>query len=209
MKQLIVFLLIITTLQAFGTATDSDCDCIPKELPQGDGVNFISKMSQDLTENTVQTLANELCSVIQNARVISNYSVADNVEARLVRYGNIDKNSKDYKLQIAEFWNKYSDRMICSADNGRYPRQHVFKRAIEMNIQQEFFMDYFLTDEVKFPINVNAVEIYDNGTRSTVLDYIDAVLAREDARERYNVGQIVGIKKVFEQLYGGKRAREL
>ena len=43
----------------------------------------------------------------------------------------------------------------------------------------------------------------------TVLDYIDELLSLPDAYAKYDVGQVVGIRDILVDLYGGKRANEM
>lgn len=168
----------------------------------------VQAQTHELSERMIRVLASEICTVIQNASVTNNYSVADNLEARLIRYGDIDPNSSTKLREMAVFWNKYVHHMVCRADNGQYPTQHVYKRAIEMNIQQEFFMDFFLADEVAAPFDMNPIEILSDGRVITLLDFIDGALTSENAEDRYNIGQIIGIKKLIIGLYNAKRSSE-
>lgn len=209
MKQLIVFLALIISAPGFGAATDIDCDCNHPSLPEEDGVSFVSQLTANLTEFNIQAMASEVCMVLHRTTNTPNYSASVEIERVLQKHSNLNTITPNYKREIANFWNQYSDQMICNATSGMYPKQHVFKRAFSMNIQSEILIDYFLSDNNQFPIDVNVIEVLSSGERSTVLDYIDKVLVRPDAQEVFDVYEILRIKRILERDFDGKRAREL
>ncbi|MWV29200.1 hypothetical protein [Aurantiacibacter rhizosphaerae] len=209
MNKLIGFLVFSISTYAFGTATDSDCDCTPPGLPQEDGVKFVQNLTSELSQIDVRVMSAELCLILTKESSLDKYSAAENLEETLLRFSSISRISPNYKLQLANFWNKHSESIICEANSGLFPRQHLFKRAIQMNVQDKVLVDYFLSDENKFPINMNVIEVLNDGEKSTILDYIDKVIAEPDANQIYNIGQVIGIKNIIEKLYNGKRAKEL
>lgn len=164
---------------------------------------------QDLSDRQVSSLASELCMAIANAHVSSDFELPKKLEASLLKFSKINASTPDYRLKIARFWNHYSPNMICSADSGLFPTQHLFKRALAMDMQKMVLENYFFADEIAFPIDVNTIEIESDGSAETALDYIDLILSSPKAAEKYNVGQVAGIRDILVDLYGGKRANEM
>lgn len=163
-----------------------------------------------LSDQEITTLSNELCTVLARMPTASsNFVGAKEIEKRLLRYFKVDVTAPDYRLEIAKHWNYYSNRMICPATNGTYPTQHIYKRALAMNYHTPILDEYFFADEVTFPIDPNVVEVLEDGSYSTVLDYIDAMLSRPDASTTYNIGQVAGLGEIIVDFFGGKRVREM
>lgn len=165
--------------------------------------------SVELKKIEIDQLRVQLCNSLMQGLNDSEYSIPENFESRLLSYGRISKNERFYKLKVAEFWNSHNDEMICPPRSGLYPDQHLYKRAFEPGVEKELFLNYLLVNRSEFPIDVNAVEILPNGKRSTVLDYIEAVLARPDQDEYFNIGQVRGIRSILIKDFGAKLAEEL
>ncbi|GHB05108.1 hypothetical protein GCM10009069_29530 [Algimonas arctica] len=164
----------------------------------------------DLSDQEITALSNELCMVLARMPTASsNFVGAKEIEKRLLRYFKVDVTAPDYKLKIAQHWNYYSTSMICGATNGTYPTQHIYKRALAMNFHTPILDEYFFADEIAFPIDPNTIEIQGDGSYSTVLDYIDAMLSRPDASTTYNIGQVAGLGEIIVDFFGGKRVSEM
>jgi len=95
------------------------------------------------------------------------------------------------------------------SSGGTYVSQHFFKRAIRLNLHKAALLDYFLEDASKFPINVNALEVYPDGTKATVLDFLNNILASPSLSAGYNVGQLRRLKHVLVRKYDAKTASDL
>jgi len=89
---------------------------------------------------------------------------------------SMQKRTNEIRIQLI------SHKVICSSPTGKYPEQHIFKRAISMKLQEIVLTDFFLDDENNFPIDVNVIQIHPNGSKKTLLDYlnyeIDTALSR-------------------------------
>jgi len=131
------------------------------------------------------------------------------IEKKMLEYFKTDKNLPDYQLKLAQAWNEVSPFAICKATSGTFPTQHFYKRALAMNLHIPILEEFFFLDEVAFPIDPNAVEILENGRFVTLLDYMDGMLARDDASTRYQVGQVAELRDNLVEFYGAKRVSEM
>lgn len=165
--------------------------------------------SLNLSEQSINSFVSEMCNLLPSLQILNDIDAPKDIEEKLIRYFKVDKLEENYRLEIARHWNEYNHRVICFATGGTYPTEHFFRRSIKMNVQELVLDDYFLVDEVAFPIDMNTLEIHEDGTSSTLLDFIDQELSRPDARVKYNVGQLAGMRDIMINYYGAKRASEL
>jgi len=162
-----------------------------------------------LSQQQISALAGRMCMTLTIMPVDNTYDGAANLEKKMLYHFKINKNAPDYKLKLAQAWNEVSPSVICGANNGTFPTQHFYKRALAMNLHIPILEEFFFLDEVAFPIDPNAVEILENGRFVTLLDYMDGMLARDDASTRYNVGQVAGLRDIIIEYCGGKRVSEM
>lgn len=160
-----------------------------------------------LMDNDVGRMAGELCRTLAVQRVSDNFLASEELQKKLLFYSKIDNDAQDAKVKLAKFFNYYSPRMMCPASNGMYPPQHVFQRALALNIQAEVFK-FFLQHPEEFPIDVNVIT-YAGSKPLTLLDYIDDMLAIPNSERRFNLGQVRGVKRVVTDYFGGKRVAEM
>lgn len=165
----------------------------------------------ELTNRQISLMRNSLCmSLIHRLDNEKNgVTIAGNIEMSILRDTNIDPNSDDLKLEISRVWSKYSHLMICPSTGGIHPKQHVFKRAIAVDAHQDALAGYFFADADGFPIDPNVVEIGADGEPYNLVDYINAMLARPDAPKRYNVGEIVRLRRLLQTRFGAKPVSEM
>lgn len=194
--------MVATLNSTFAFASDN-------ELADVEQLDLTVSSEFELSVDNVRSLAFELCALLTSVRMVEGFDVRKEYEKRLQSYSGVDTEQPDYQLKLAEFWSLHSEMMICRAASGAYPKQHFFKRVIEMNLQRAVLDEYFLYDEIEFPIDVNAIEIEADGSQTTVLDYVDKVLATPSLRARIHVGQVTEIRDILVELYGGKKAREM
>lgn len=174
-------------------------------LTKAEEAAFLGGITPRLSDLFVLNIAAELCGILQNTSFTINYPVAEALERNLLRYAEIAHSDPLKEAKIVAFWNNYADRMICPAHAGFYPRQHFYKRAIEMRISRAVLEEYFFRDPLSFPIKVNVVEVLDDGRRSTLIDYIDAALAMDEAEDRYNIDQVEDLREYLIDSHGAKR----
>ncbi|GHB05093.1 hypothetical protein GCM10009069_29510 [Algimonas arctica] len=164
---------------------------------------------KSLSEQERDNMRNRICLALNVARTDEQMSLSDTIDTLISEHGEFDETAQNHDLKKANFWNAYSPSMSCPPTAGLYPQQHVFKRAILMAVYSEALNQYFLADSKKFPIDMNVIEVEADGTPTTVLDFIDYILAREEAREAFNVGQIIRLRRTIEVRFDGKRAIDM
>lgn len=208
MKQLIVFLTFLS-FGVYATPTDSECDCVPDGLPIQAEIRNLASVSEHAQEQSIRNLTHELCLELASTVTQGYDNLSTNIESKILKYSGISKDDPAYKLRLASFWNDNSSKIVCPASIGLYPRQHFFDRALEMNIQKFVLENYFFEDESVFPIDANILHDHPNGSKYTTLDYIDSMIARPDASEHYNIGQVRGLRSILVEFYGAKNAADL
>jgi hypothetical protein len=70
------------------------------------------------------------------------------------------------------------------------------------------FYDFLLSDEDDYPIDVNAVELY-NGKEETLLDYLDEILSNSEKLKNYNSQEIIMLRMTIIEDYNAKTAAQL
>jgi len=174
------------------------------------GKNVSFEVEAKLSNQEISQMASQLCSTLHNTRVSkTSADLGENLEAVLVKFSKISDDDIYLDEKISTFWNAYSENMICRSSGGTYVSQHFFKRAIRLNLHKAALLDYFLEDASKFPINVNALEVYPDGTKATVLDFLNNILASPSLSAGYNVGQLRRLKHVLVRKYDAKTASDL
>ena len=173
--------------------------------------------NRELSEDRIASLAGEICVILQSIRSSRNsVSSVDALDRKLRDYGGVLAQNRGEDLtrtELAHFFNSVSHRMFCRASSGLYPTQHVFKRAVALNIQVEVLEGYFFADEERFPVNPNIVDFSGRRTSgsggTTILDYIDSVLSSPNASTSFNTGQIRGLREILIDLYDAKTVADL
>jgi hypothetical protein len=116
---------------------------------------------------------------------------------------------KTRKIKINEFWNEYSDELICTnkSKTARVPQQFM-KRVVDMGMGNQIFDEFLLYDYDEYPIDVNAVEIY-NGRPETILDFVDSILNVPVRLENSEEDVLRELQEILVGDYGAKHASEL
>ncbi|MBL4852913.1 MAG: hypothetical protein JKY25_01585 [Robiginitomaculum sp.] len=180
------------------------------ELSKAEQAAFLDAATSQMNDNLVKNMAIELCTLLNHTQTtVVDYPVTEALERNLLRFMKVSKDDPNYILKIAAFWNHYADRVICPAASGFYPKQHIYRRALDMNIHKVVLKDYFFRDPVAFPIEVNTIEVLPNGRSTTLLDYIDAALASDEAEDRYNIDVVEELTDYLVDKFGAKRFSEL
>ena len=160
-------------------------------------------------DEAVERLRADLCSIVSIGAGFDQ-TIGSKLENALAKFGNLKKESPDFELRMAEIWNQNSHKMICNTSNsGVYPKQHLFQRSVIKELHIPVLEDFFFRDENTFPIDPNTVSIDQNGVEETIIDYIENIIAEPDVLDKYNKSQIIGLRDIIKDLYGGKRARKL
>ncbi|WP_370477074.1 hypothetical protein [Tamlana flava] len=174
----------------------------------------------------MEVLAMRLCLSIDNN--FGHDNAGEKIEDVFLAHLKITRNTPDYKSQILDLWNTYSNCFVCKTKSAikpelRYPT-HFLKRVVDFDMQAEVFDDFLLNDSEEFPIDVNAIEMVD-GKGETLLDYLNKILSYPSEYKRdagYEFEYFVApngifykgtvIKELREYLiedYGAKKASEL
>lgn len=167
---------------------------------------------QKLSRQQTLEMRAELCMSLQTLRNegdTEGWYFNDAFTSKLIKYSKVSRDDEEFWFKLAQFWNYHSPRMICGPVNATYPKQHLFMRAFEMNMQLDVLEGYFLVDENSFPIDPNVIEFHTDGSSSTIIDYIDSMLNDPKANERYHVQHVRGIRELLVDLYGAKSVSDL
>jgi hypothetical protein len=194
MKQLLVLLFIFQASYAFSADTSRD-----------------AYKDENIKKTKLEDLVQKVCSKIMHAKNSQNKEIVDEVgksiEKILLSYLDKSRSSKNYKKEIATFWNKYHESFICK-QNTHYGNKHLFKVVVDMQMQTPVLLDYFLHEDNKYKINVNAYEIVE-GKPETVLDYLDNIVTGNGGGLEYDIPAIKELIEIFEDEYKGLRGEEL
>ena len=206
MKQVSVILSIIAV---FFLA--SNCFASPQNNDIELGPNSASSTKPaSLSDNEIAEMRGEICKILILKETGGNrYSASKEMAKKLAYYAKIKIADPNFDLKLANFWNQYGSNMICPPLGGSFPKQHVLKRALALNIQGDVFGDFFLKNPHDFPIDVNFVEVSSQGEKETLLDYVDKLLATPESEMWFNRGEIKGVKRVLEKFYNAKNAKDL
>ncbi|GHB05101.1 hypothetical protein GCM10009069_29520 [Algimonas arctica] len=162
-----------------------------------------------LTQQQADSVKDRVCTALHQSGNTENFSISETVEGIIFFYMGIKGDTPGNRKLLAESWNFYAPMFVCQATSGIYPTQHVYKRAIELSVYDEFIVDWLLSDPEGFLIDISVVEIALDGTGSTLLDYIDMIQARSDAKEIYDLGQLIRLRRIVESRFNGKRLHEM
>lgn len=209
MKQLIIFLTILVGLNVPANATETHTSQTAPKLTDAEAVVFLDGITPSLNDTFVINMAAELCGIVQHTQMRKGYQGAEALERNLLRFANLSKNDSKYKQKIAVFWNYYSDQMICPAASGFNPTQHLFARVLDSRVHRPVLEDYFFSDPIAFPIDVNVIEILHTGRPITFIDYIDAALAMEEVEDKYDVDEVEYLRDYLIKKFGAKKAGEM
>jgi len=217
MKKLIIFLTMLVSLSVPASATETNQTV--SKLTKAETIVFLGGIPPSLNDTDVSKMAIHMCLQLLYSELkigLPVYPVAEHIERRILEYANLSKtygklskNDPKYKQKLAAFWNYYADRMRCYSTAGFYPTQHFYKRVLDMSLHGYLMEEFFFSDPKSFPIDVNVVEILPSGRVTTMIDYIDAALAMEEAEERYNVDEVEDLRDYLIEMHGAKRATEM
>lgn len=205
----ILTVMMFLSLSTVSSPVNAQTDISQSTLTEAEKTEFLRTLRMRYSPKVIENMAIEFCGIMQNTRTVRNYPVAESIERNLLRFADLTKDDPKHVAKIAVFWNHYLEQMICPPVGGTFPRQHFYKRAIELSISQPVLIEYFFRDSIAFPIEVNIVEIIENGSSSTVIDYIDAALAMDDAEDRYNVDQVEALRTFLIEKRGAKSFSEM
>ena len=167
---------------------------------------------EKLDDVIVQGFADQMCEVLYSTRTVEGFHSFQALENTLLSRVGFTKSDPNYKMKMVAFWNYYNDRMICSQGTTEYPRQHIYRRAIELRVEKYVLFGFFLKDPVNSPYNINAVEyIADKGVSITVIDFIDSLIKveEEDGVGEYDIDELEELRETLMNDYGAKRYKDL
>lgn len=162
----------------------------------------------------IQWLFNNICTKVFHIRtrgmreepglVIENY---------ILSFNGWDRSMPDYRALVSRFLNENGAEFVCANNTEIYPPQHFYKRVVNIQMYNQVLMDFFLQADANenslYGLDFNVVEFGDDGEGETLLDYLDAILARPDVDENYDAGEIRELRETLVLFYGAKNARDL
>jgi hypothetical protein len=166
-----------------------------------------SKLTKE-EQQSLKTLSARLCAQLQLSKTAGDKDAGMQIEIHFLDELNITRKDPDYKIKVAEFWNKYSEYFICNDGTARRNPQHFLKRVVDMDYYKKVLYDFLLSDEEEYPISVNAIEIY-KGKEETLLDYLNIILSDPNNEELYSFKEIEFLRSIIIEDYGAKTASEL
>lgn len=195
----------LSTFSVFATSSDDGCISCQSELSGKPDTSNIVELSNTINPD-IEHLANRICARMTLAHSTGTSSSYEVFESVILNYLGVTRADSSYRSKVTDFWNRYSDQMVCTDEMVGFPSpQHILKRVVELDAVSAFYFEYFLKDRAA---NINSVE-YVNGEPETLLDYIDSVLNTPNANELYNVSEIRQLRAFITTLMGAKTAREV
>lgn len=213
MKQLLIFTFIFQMSFAINARTLKDGhDCGSKGLPPDEKeVGIIERINSGFEKTKLEVLVTSVCSDIMIAHTSPNKQAVKQVgfaiESTILKHLKLTRQSKNFEKSIASFWNKNHNDFICKA-NLHYGKKHLFKVVVDMQMYTPVLLDYFLKEDQKYKIDVNAYEMI-NGEPETTLDYLYAIKSGKNSSRAYNMPEINGLIEVLEDEYNALRGKEL
>ncbi|TDY13834.1 hypothetical protein A8975_0430 [Meridianimaribacter flavus] len=161
-------------------------------------------------ETEVEMLGNKICLSID---INFGYDDAgEKIENIFLAHLGITRKTPNYKQQILELWNTYSNCFVCKSKSVTKPElpypTHFLKRVVDFNMEPQVFDQFLLEDPEEFPIDVNAVELVDDKSE-TLIDYLDKIIADPSRHKDYRLTVIKELRTYLIEDYGAKTAAEL
>lgn len=173
-------------------------------------VGFTSTQAQEITDKRIEDLSKKICSFALAVRTLSASTAGEDIEDIILNFLDTNRDNPNYKAIITKFWNENNEKLICyegPADETRSP-QHFMKRIVDLGMYSTVLNGFLLSNPFKYPIDVNAVEIY-NGKEETLLDYLDEIISNPESEKRYNIQEMESLRRLLLMGYKAKKASEL
>jgi len=165
----------------------------------------------EITDERIEDLSKKMCIAALTFRASSADKAGSNIEGLILNFLRTSKEDPNYKEKLTKFWDENNEKCIChdegSTERTRNP-QHFLKRIVDLGMYNSVFYHWLLSDPEEYPVDVNAVEIY-NGKEETLLDYIDYILNKPNANSEYNLKEIQSLRDWLVMGYNAKTAAEL
>lgn len=162
-----------------------------------------------LTLQQVENVRDRACTALHQSGNTENFSLTSVMNGIIFFHMGIEVKTPEDRILAARTWNFYAPRFVCSATSGIYPTQHLYKRAIELAVYDEFLIDWLLADPTGFPIDMSVVEIAPDGTGSTFVGYLDRIIADPKSKNAYDLGELIRLRRLVEIRFKGKRLEEM
>ena len=161
-------------------------------------------------ETEIEMLSNKICLSVDINFGYDN--AGEKIEDIFLAHLKIDRNTPNYKQQILDLWNTYSNCFVCKSPSTLKPElpypTHFLKRVVDFDMQGEIFDEFLLNDSEEFPIDVNAIELVD-GKGETLIDYLDKIIADPSKHKDYKLTVMKELRDYLIEDYGAKTAAEL
>ncbi len=159
---------------------------------------------------TTNELTGKLCVMIEHS--FGHDDAGEKIESAFLHHLGITRDTPNYKQQVLELWNTYSNCFVCKSPSALKPElpypTHFLKRVVDFGMQSEIFDEFLLNDSEEFPIDVNAIELVD-GKGETLIDYLDKIIADPSKHKDYKLTVMKELRTYLIEDYGAKTAAEL
>jgi hypothetical protein len=164
----------------------------------------------EISDEQIEDLSINICRSVLTFRNASAKTAGESIEYMILKFLNTSQEDPNHKAILTKFWNENNEKCICyegPEDETRNP-QHFLKRIVDLGMYKSVLNDFLLSNPFKFPIDVNAVEIY-NGKEETLLDYLNEILSNPENEEKYNFQEIKSLRRLLLMGYNAKTAAQL
>ncbi|MEH6537834.1 MAG: hypothetical protein V7719_15640 [Psychroserpens sp.] len=174
-------------------------------------INAQAQNETKISDERIEDLSKRMCIAALTFRVSSSKQAGDRIERLILNFLGSSKEDKNHKAIITKFWNENYEKFICydegTTERTRNPQQFM-KRIVDLGMYKSVLYNFLLSDEDEYPIDVNAVEIY-NGKEETLLDYLDGIISNPEKAKEYNIKEIKLLRLTIIEDYNAKIASEL
>jgi hypothetical protein len=165
----------------------------------------------EISDEQIEDLSINICRSALTFRNASAKTAGESIEYMILKFLNTSQDDPNHKAILTKFWNENNEKCICYDDGStgrtRNP-QHFLKRIVDLGMYTSVLNDFLLSNPFKFPIDVNAVEIY-NGKEETLLDYLNEILSNPENDGKYNFQELQSLRRLLLMGYNAKTAAEL
>ena len=154
----------------------------------------------DIDEEIAFKYTQELCSVMLRSEINNKINVPARFEEITMSYSETSPVGPKKLEKMANYVNKHMHLIVCRAVDGAYGSpEHIFIRTLKQNLHKPVLFDFFLQDSENFPVDFNITQIDCAGKRTTLLGYINEILADPERIKFYNRGQILRLRATVKR----------
>jgi hypothetical protein len=212
MKKQLIFIFIFHAffaISAQATVDGHEDEGLP---PNEVEVNHFEKIvNSKLVKTSLEDLVYRTCLSLMHAKGSGVKNLVNGagkaVESIFLKHLELTRDSRKYEQKIAQFWDKHHNSFVCP-ENTHYGRKHILKVVLDMQMYEPVLFDFFLKEDQKYKLNMNAYEMVNNNPE-TVLDYLDDIKNGKNLSFNYNIPEINELIEILEDEYKALRGKDL